>query len=194
MSIEGYFTEHDDALENKLGITDPEEMQAVEADVVAYNYSEVISESPPERMDFDFLKQIHMRLFSDLYPMAGQVRTVDIAKGGSAFCYAQFIDSEQQRIFANLAERFGEKRMPRQKFTSALAVLSADLNALHPFREGNGRAIRAFLILLSARYGYHLDFDSVSIEDVHRADIAGFRGDLAPLEELYSAILSEAGE
>ena len=69
--------------------------------------------------------------------MAGKIRTVDIAKGHSAFCYAQFIESEQQRIFADM------KTM---------------LNALHPFREGNGRAIRVFLSILAMRHGYHLVF------------------------------------
>lgn len=192
MNFEGYFTERDDVLENRKGITDPVEMEAMEEIAVPVRAMELLTSPPEGKMDFDYLKRIHMHLFSDLYPMAGQVRTVDIAKAGSVFCYARFIDDEQRRIFANLAQRFGGEPMPREEFISALATLSADLNALHPFREGNGRAIRMFLVLLAARCGYHLDFESVPIEDVHRADIAGFRGDLTPLEGLYSTILSEA--
>lgn len=191
MSAEGYFTECDDVLENKLGIVDPDEMRAVEADVVSLHMSELIAEPPPGEMNFNYLKRIHRKLFSDIYPMAGKIRSVEIAKGNSVFCYARFIEDEQRRIFGEMGERFREEHPARDDFAAALARLSADLNALHPFREGNGWAIRVFLILLAMRHGYSLDFDSASIEAVHRADIAGFHGDLTELKELYQRILTD---
>ena len=85
MSFEGYFTERDEVLENKLGITDPGELHALEAEVVAIRMAELLSSPPKGKMDFVYLKRIHRKLFSDLYQMAGQVRTVDMAKGGSTF-------------------------------------------------------------------------------------------------------------
>lgn len=191
MSFEGYFTEHDDVLENKLGITDPDELKEIETEIVAIRMSELLSSPPKGKMDFSYLRKIHLRLFSDIYSMAGKVRTVDMAKGGSVFCYVQFLEDEQQRVFKWVADTFTRRKKPRDEFIEALAKLSAELNALHPFREGNGRAIRTFLILLATRYRYHLNFDLTDTEHIMNADIAAFHGDYEPLIRLYNEILEQ---
>ncbi len=190
MSFEGYFTEHDDILENKLGITDPEEMSALEAEIVPLRMAELLSSPPKGKMDMAYLRKIHRRLFSDLYTMAGKIRTVDMAKGGSAFCYVQFIENEQQRIFSSMPTLFPRGKMMKEDFVRSLAKLSADLNALHPFREGNGRTIRTFLCILAMRHGYHLDFSLADTDQLMIADIAAFRGDLDLLTEVYAQIIS----
>lgn len=188
--FEGYFTEQDDVLENKLGITDPAELKQVESTIVTLRTSEILLKPPKGKMDYAYLKRLHAKLFSDIYTFAGQTRTVDIAKGGSTFCYVQFIEDEQQRIFARFAKEF-TPGMDRDSFIEKLAFLSADLNALHPFREGNGRTIRLFLTLLARRHHFDLDFDAVDSEQMMQADILAFQGDLQPLAELYQMIVTE---
>ena len=185
MMFEGYFTEQDDVLENKLGITDPVELKQVESTIVALRTSEILQKPPKGKMDYAYLKRLHAKLFSDIYAFAGQTRTVDIAKGGSAFCYVQFIEDEQQRIFAGLAKEF-IPGMDRDSFIEKLVRLSSD-----PFREGNGRTTRLFLILLARRYHFDLDFDAVDSEQMMLADILAFQGDLWPLTELYQEIVTE---
>ena len=188
MSFEGYFTGHDDFLENKLGITDAEELRKLEESIVALRMAEIISKPPKGKKDFKYLKSIHRKLFSDIYAFAGKVRTIDIAKGKSAFCYVHNIDSEQDRIFAN-ADAVPWSKLSKDDFADRLAVLSADLNALHPFREGNGRTLRTYLILFAARYGYHLDFGAVENDALMEADIRAFYGDLNMLKDIYRDIL-----
>ncbi len=191
MSFEGYFTEHDDVLENKLGITDPEELKTIESEIVAIRMSEVLAKPPKGELDFQYLKRIHRKLFSDIYTMAGKIRTVDIAKGGSVFCYVRFLDDEQQRIFGTMKTLFSNRDIPKESFVESLSVLSADLNALHPFREGNGRAIRTFLIILCMRHHYHLDFGKAETDRIMNADISAFHGDLTLLKQLYMEILDQ---
>lgn len=190
MMFEGYFTEQDDVLENKLGITDPAELKQIESAIVALRTSEILQKPPKGKMDYAYLKKLHAKLFSDIYAFAGQTRTVDIAKGDSAFCYVRFIEDEQQRIFARLAKEF-TPRMDRNSFIEKLVRLSSDLNVLHPFREGNGRATRLFLTLLAQRHHFDLDFDAVDSEQMMQADILAFQGDLRPLTELYQEIVTE---
>ena len=190
MSFEGYFTQQDDVLKNKLGITDPEVLREVEETIVSLRMAEIISQPPRWQRDFKYLKAIHRKLFSDIYTFAGKVRTVDIAKGKSAFCYVQNIDSEQQRIFANM-NQIAWSKLTKDDFADKLAVFSADLNALHPFREGNGRALRTYLILFAARYGYYLDFSAIENEILMEADIRAFYGDLDMLKEVYKDIITE---
>lgn len=129
---------------NRLGIADPGKLRELEAEVVAIRMAELLSSPPKGTMDFAYLKRIHRKLFSDLYQMAGRIRTVDMAKGGSAFCYVQFIEPEQQRIFHEMRVAFTGRRLEKQSFVQAMAKLSADLNALHPFREGNAARSVAF--------------------------------------------------
>lgn len=191
--FDGYITEHDAILQNKLGVNDPEEMKRIEADIVSIRMAELLSEPPTAQMDFDALMSIHLRLFGDLYDMAGKIRTVDIAKGGSAFCYAHFIKIEGKRIFAEMQRRMGsEHAFELDEMAVQLAWLASELNALHPFREGNGRAIRVFLMLLAHKYGFVLDYTSVPTEERLQADIEAFHGDLRKLDRLYRVMLRTA--
>ena len=189
MSFDGYYTEHDDILKNKLGITDPAEMMAIESEIVSVRMAELLVSPPRGQLDMKYLCLIHRRLFADLYFMAGKIRTVDIAKGGNAFCYVQFIDSEQRRIFSDVQSLVkNAPTIQKDAFCSKLAFVSADLNALHPFREGNGRAIRTFLTILAQRCGYTMDFAKVSHQRLIEADIAAFHGNINPLEDIYKRI------
>lgn len=193
MKFESYFTLQDDVLENKLGITDPQQLKQAEAAIVAVRASEVFQNPPDGKMDYAYLKAIHRQLFSDLYDFAGETRKVDMAKGDSAFCYIAFIEDEQKRIFRELARNF-HSEMDKTEFVFRLTRLAADLNALHPFREGNGRTIRLFLTLLARRCGYDLSYDGIEAEQMMTADIQAFRGDFALLENVYDAILSPIEE
>lgn len=189
MSFEGYFTEHDDVLENYLGISDPEEMAKVESEFVPLRMAELLANPPGGELGMPYLCEIHRRLFSDLYPMAGKVRTVDIAKGKSVFCYVQYIDDEQRRIFRAMRQNFAHP-LSQEDFAGQIAMLSADLNALHPFREGNGRAIRTFLTILAQRHNYQLDFSRLEHERLVEADTRAFYGEFQPLIELYERIIT----
>lgn len=81
--------------------------------------------------------------------------------------------------------------LKRQDFVNQLTWLSSELNALHPFREGNGRTIRLFLMLLAKNSGFLLDFNLVSHDEILEADRLAFSGDIDQLRELYDKIVQK---
>ena len=103
-----YFVEGGDVLENKLGITDSEQLREAEEDVFSDTAADILNEDLSDAiLDFNFFKQLHGRLFEKVYPFAGQIRTVNITKQDSSipFCYADFIEPEANRIFQNLGTK-----------------------------------------------------------------------------------------
>lgn len=186
-----YFTSFDDVLENKLGITDPKELKKLEEKIVPFRTAEIFSSFTSVPFNFQTLKRIHRVMFSDLYQMAGKVRSVDMVKGENniPFCFTQNIDSEQKRIFHTLKREQNFVGLEREEFIKKLAWLAGELNALHPFRDGNGRAIRAFLVILAANAGFELDYSRVEREELLLADTLAFMGDVIPLVKLYSFLI-----
>ena len=182
-----YFTSYDDVLDNKLGITDPILLKQIEEQIVPLRTAEIYSSFHFNDFDFEVLKAIHEKLFSDIYQMSGQVRTVDMAKAGNSvpFCYVQFIEQEQQRIFSTLKKDNYFSGLTQQEFVCKIAWLASELNALHPFRDGNGRAIRVFLVLLAAHAGYELDYSKVDKDDLIEADAKAFRGDMDSIVSMF---------
>ncbi|MFQ7726694.1 MAG: Fic/DOC family protein [Ruthenibacterium lactatiformans] len=187
-----YFVEGGDVLENKLGVTDSEQLQKIEENVFSDAALDVVNEDfSDSELNFDFLKSLHRRLFGKLYYFAGQIRTVNITKTDSSipFCMADFIVPEASRIFGNLKSKNYLKELPREKFANELAGLAIELNALHPFREGNGRTIRLYLQLLACNAGYLIDYASLSHAEIVEADKQAFLGNDAKIKELYRRIV-----
>ena len=75
-------------------------------------------------------------------------------------------------------------------FVSKMAFYMGEINALHPFREGNGRVQREYFRELAIGAGYILDFSETPSQDLLRADIAAFHGDYSPLEEILDKAIS----
>lgn len=152
-----YFVEIGDILENKLGISDPKKLREAEEDAFSDAATDILEEDfSGVEFDFEFLQHLHNSLFGKVYPFAGQVRTVNIAKTDSSipFCMADFIASEADRIFTDLRSKNYLQGIPTEQFVDTIAELAVKLNALHPFREGNGRTIRLYLQLLAHRANY----------------------------------------
>jgi cell filamentation protein len=168
-----YFVEGGDVLENKLGITDPEQLREAEEDAFSDTAADILNEDLSGAiLDFNFFKQTPRSSLWKVYPFAGQIRTVNITKQDSSipFCYADFIESEANRIFQNLEAKNYLKNETKAEFVNNIAELAMDLNALHPFREGNGRTIRFYLQLLANNAGYLLDYNEVGREEIIEAD------------------------
>lgn len=175
-------------LKNKANLIDQDALDAFEADATAVRLLELIEHPMPGDFDLAHLKAIHRHLFQDVYDWAGELRTVDISKGGSRFGNCATIEGYLTRALDRIsAERF-LVGYPPQKFISRLAHYMGEINAAHPFREGNGRVQRAFCAQLAERAGYFIDFDQVSREEMYAAMIASFHGDNAPLEALLERI------
>ncbi len=131
---------------------------------------------PSGRLNSPHYQSIHRHLFQDVYAWAGTFRTVRIGKEGSAFCYPEHIKREMTALFADLKSKRYLSGLPSNAFAREAAEFLATLNAIHPFREGNGRAQTTFFALLAQRAGHPLNLDRLEAKPFMRAMIASFRG------------------
>jgi cell filamentation protein len=124
---------------NRLGLTDRAELAAVEKTLSAVRADQLKHRLLAGRYDLDHPRAFHWTIFQDVYPWAGQLRTVLIVKAGASFCLPHQIVETAEGIFGRLAAEDHLRGRDRQAFLDGLSTLLADVNALHPFREGNGR-------------------------------------------------------
>lgn len=174
-----------DVLVNLFGIRDWGELSAVERSLSGVRYAE-LEESPIEGgFDLDHLCAIHEHLFGDIYPWAGKVRTKGfISKGNSLFCSPEFILPYSEDLFAKLKAENYLTDLDRGSFIHRLAFYIAEINALHPFREGNGRAQRAFANQLARHAGWELNFGEIDPDELRDAYIESMHVSADHLERL----------
>jgi cell filamentation protein len=163
---------------NPPGLRDPAALEAFEAEMVSQRFLEPL---PSGRLTARHYYAIHRHLFQDVYAWAGSIRTVRIAKQGSTFCYPEHIEREMQWLFADLARQKQFRRLNPADFAERAAHFLAELNAIHPFREGNGRTQLSFLVALAHRAGHPLDAERLEPAEMLRAMIGSFSGDEQPL-------------
>jgi len=168
---------------NLEGISDPDELLERETELQLAAY-ETIFTSFDENLtpDLPFFYYLHYLTFSPLFVWAGRPRTVGISKGGTPFCPPQNIDAMMQALFAELEGEGWLSGLGAQSFLERAAYYVCEINAVHPFREGNGRAIRFYLDVLSARArGDIFDWTLAGEDEYLRACIAGFAQDYGPM-------------
>jgi cell filamentation protein len=129
-----------DTLRNRLGITDDKTLSEAERRLTLARGAQAARLMLP--MTADGYRALHNHLFQDLYDWAGQDRTVNIAKGGSSFAATPYIARALDKLFADMAAKNGFKGLVRDEFFDRLGNHINELNAIHPFREGNGRTMR----------------------------------------------------
>jgi cell filamentation protein len=180
-------------LRNRLGITDRAELARVEASLTASRIYDLQLSRLSGRYDLAHLQAFHRYIFHDVYDWAGELRTVSIGKG-AVFCLPQHLVSAASEVFAWLARDRHLRGLGRAEFVDRLTALLADVNALHPFREGNGRTQRAFLAQLARDAGYRIRWAAMDPEANIVASRAAHRGDNAPLRDLLKQIVDSSDE
>ncbi|GLW58557.1 Fic/DOC family protein [Kitasatospora phosalacinea] len=179
-------------LRNRLGITDPQALAAAEADITAARLTRIAETPVPGRYDLAHLQTFHREVFGSIYPWAGDVRSIEIAKGNTQFCLVRMIPGYADDTFGRLARRQDYLRgLDRDQFLTGLADLYGDVNALHPFREGNGRVQRAFLGQLAAAAGHPIDWTQLDPDRNELASIASFNGNSGPLRAMLADLTVE---
>jgi cell filamentation protein len=175
-------------LKNKAYVRDQAALDAFEADATAIRLLEIIEHPLPGSFNLAHLQAIHHHLFQDVYDWAGQLRTVDISKGDSRFANCGLIEIYLGQQLAKISSENFLIGLPSDNFIQRLAYYMGEINAVHPFREGNGRVQRAFCAQLAEQASYFIDFDEASREGMYAAMIASFHGDNEPLEILLGRI------
>lgn len=188
-SVDPYVDPRTGVFVNLLGITDANRLAAADVDFAYRRTVELFSRPALGRFDLAHLRAIHRHLFGDVYPWAGELRTVNIGKGDTDFAPLQFMERYAVSIFANLAKEGHLKRLNADAFAQRAAHYLAEINAIHPFREGNGRTQREFMRQLARHAGFALSWQNLSQEDMIAASITGMNDDLDPLQSVLRARL-----
>ncbi len=174
-------------LDNKLGLGTAAGLEAAEREIT-HAALILLDESPVSpSYDLPHLQEIHKRIFGDIYEWAGQIRTVAIAKG-AMFCLPQYIDSSAAVIFGELHDEDCLRGLRRDAFVGRLAHYLGEVNALHPFREGNGRAQRAFFGQLARDAGFTLAWQHLDPARNVEASATIMRGDPEPMREMLDRL------
>lgn len=195
MSLEGYDAFDDPysyppgttVLKNLLDIRDQDTLEAFEVEISTLRAEESL---PEGEFDPDHYCAVHHHLFQDVYEWAGQYRTVRTSKGGNAFCYPENIPAQMEALFQGLhgGEIFAEPSP--DAFLKDVARFLGELNAIHPFREGNGRSQMAFIGLIGATFAHPFAFERLNRTTFLPAMIASYMGNRLPLiVELKSLLI-----
>jgi len=173
-----------DVLRNKAEITNAEDLDAYEGELSTLRSIEILESPIAGQFDLAHLQRIHLALFQDVYDWAGKIRTVDISRGNSRFANVRFIESAANEIFNKLARENWLNGLDADALSKRLAHYLSEINALHPFREGNGRVQRIFISQLSLSAGYQLDYSDLEQEQIYQAMELAFNGDESILANL----------
>ena len=177
-----YCYKNSDVLINTLNITDDEDLYNAER--VSYRTYELNEKPLKGNFDFKYLKDIHKYLFQDIYYWAGDTRTCNIAKQ-DLFCLVENIELYAKNIFSKLKQEKYFINYDYDTKLTKLVELFADINALHPFREGNGRTQRLFIESIAKINGINLDLTSVSKMDMIISSHESINGNYDKLIEMF---------
>jgi cell filamentation protein len=172
---------------NKLGVVDAALLRRIEAEATFLRDAQLKAVTLPGRFDLAHLRAFHRHLFGDVYPWAGEIRRADLSRT-AMFAHWAHIESYGADVFGQLREEQLLSTVDDDGvFLDRLAYFYAEVNALHPFREGNGRTQRAFFRQLALHAGRRLDFgllDPAEYNEACRVSMVGSTDALRGLFEL----------
>ena len=146
------------ALENKLGLTSSADLAREEERISKKKAVELFEKGILDNLPagkFSTLQSIHKYLFEDIYDFAGELRTVNLAKGNFRFAPLMYLQAALENI----------DKMPQSNFDEIVEKY-VEMNIAHPFREGNGRSTRIWLDhILKNEIGKVVDWSKVDKED-----------------------------
>jgi len=186
MSDDPYTNPGTTLLRNLAGIHDPKELEVFEASASFRRLLELQGDPLRGHFDSEHLKQIHRYIFQDVYDWAGHYRTVNISKPeGVWFARPEYIEPSLRRIFEELAAEQRLRGLGKKRFVARCAYYLGEINAVHPFREGNGRAQREFVRELALETGYAINWVGVTQAEMGAASLRSFQKvDYSGLEQI----------
>ncbi len=176
-------------LRNLLGIRTQAELDTAESSLSFLRTSQLYGHPVLGRFNLKHLQAIHKRLFADLYEWAGQIRHVEITKGTTDFARYLAIESGARQLFRRLAAEHYLRGLGPEQFAQRAGYYLGEINVLHPFREGNGRAQREFIRELAQKAGYRIDWSRASQDSMVRASIDAYSGNPETMAKLIRSCM-----
>ena len=179
-------------LKNKLDLRDADALHEKERAICLIREAEMESMRVTGNFSLKHLQSIHKHLFQDIYSWAGKIRTVDIAKGNS-FCRVQYIAEMFDDLYTRLkSDNLLKDINDRKAMIEKIAFYLSEVNAIHPFREGNGRTQRMYFRQMCVYNGrFRLDFSNATREEMRQASIQSFACKYDAMERLINKCLVE---
>ena len=178
-----------DIPKNKLNITDSELIHEIEQNLLTQAYEQFSAQVNTNTVfDEKYFVNLHKKTLESLYDFAGLYRNVNMSKGDSQFCLAEYLQNESARIFNALKDdNYLFNIADKKEFAVKLAYYQGELIALHPFYEVNGRILRLFFDMLCIYNDYDtIDYtDSIANGKYIQASIESVQyADTSKLEEI----------
>ena len=174
-------------LKNKLNIKSEEKLKEYETKVVALKLASIDKANIKRTFDKNHLINIHKYLFEDVYDFAGKYRKENITKENFRFSEYYYIEDNIDYVFNKI--KIDElKKLSFDELIKKLSEIMTDLNVLHPFREGNGRATREFVRELLNELGYDIKWFKIDYNDILNASIKAVIDDSEQIELLKKSI------
>jgi cell filamentation protein len=180
-----YTYENSTVLKNKANHRTQEALEKFER---LSNINRMVEDPPQGNFDYAHLMALHHHLFQDVYDWAGKERNVPISKGQTRFANPRFIESYAAGLLQRLVKENHLKGLSPEEFVERASHYVLELNLVHPFREGNGRAIRYFLTLLAQNAGYDVDIQALKAGWLD-ACIEGVTGSEQPMMDVIAGAL-----
>ncbi len=174
-------------LKNKLNIEDPNQLGRAESILLSdtdKHFSELL-EQHQLQIELALLFDIHQYFLGTLYTWAGKFRTVEISKNGMMFCSSNYLAQSMKDFEKVFKQNIPIEKDSKSIVSSKLAVIHCELNAIHPFREGNGRTIRLFLDLIAGSIGYQpIDWSKSTQKEYMNACVKGMQQNYTPMQKV----------
>ena len=181
-------------LVNYFGIKDRAELRAVDKRISSYRTAELLASPPSMPFTFDYLKAVHAHIFGDIYPSAGMVRRSSSRKH-TEYCQAEFIEPQAEKLFTSLRKDNYLKGIEDiDDFINDIAYYMGEMEALHPFIDGNGRATRFFFNQIALNAGYRIGWASADPDHFLEANVAALDGDYQALIDVLEEIVIPLSE
>ena len=185
MSMDPYVYPDTNVLKNLRDLRDVDTLADFEASSTSWRIGQLIRKPKPGKFDIPHLKSIHGYIFQDVYEWAGEFRIVNIARPGQFFfAYVEQISFTLTSMTDSLRKEQLLSGLGLERFSQRAAFYMGELNAIHPFRDGNGRTQREFIRQLGRHSGFAINWSRVTREQMgdaskrsfEKADNAGLAG------------------
>ena len=182
-------------LVNYFNIKDRSNLKKVEIFISSVRVADLFVNPLNMGFSFDYLKALHNKIFGDIYPSAGMIRNKDESKR-SEVCKSIYIEKMAADIFEKLrASKYLKGLDDIDEFINELAYFMGEMEALHPFLDGNGRTTRYFFTGLARNAGYDIIWSATDPDRYLEGNIAAIDGDYQPLiDVLEEAVIPVAEE
>lgn len=176
-------------LKNLVDVTDLDDLLFLESVTVTKRINELYNK-PIKILGIESLFIIHQHLFQDIYAWAGKKRIVEISKDGKQFFPTSHFENALRYIDTLIKDFKKTRKNNKEKIAEKLAELLDNINYLHPFRDGNGRAQREFLRLLALEKGIDLNLNPPDNKNVYERYMQGtINSDVKMLTDLMLELI-----